>query len=264
MHTQSAFCRASQRRKPFAQADRMPLRFNVITRNILKNVRKHSRYPPADVSAFRQEFIAFSIASGVLRFGSFVTKSGRTTPYFFDAGLFNTGARLGRLAEFYAAAINEAGIGFDMLFGPAYKGIVLAAATAVALARDGRDVPYAYNRKEAKDHGEGGTVVGVPLAGRVLILDDVMTAGTAARESAAIIRAAGAAPAGVVVCLDRMERGTGDLSAVQDVERNLALPVIAIATLDDLVSYLRSVPEHEDALRAIAAYRKQYGVAAHA
>jgi orotate phosphoribosyltransferase len=227
---------------------------------MLKDGSEISLRQTARVSAFRQEFIAFAIASGVLRFGSFVTKSGRTTPYFFDAGLFNTGARLGRLAEFYAAAINEAGIAYDMLFGPAYKGIVLAAATALALAREGRDVAYAYNRKEAKDHGEGGTVVGAPLSGRVLILDDVMTAGTAARASSAIIRAAGATPAGVVVCLDRMERGTGDLSAVQEVERNLSLRVIAIATLDDLLEYLRNAPQHGDVLHAIAGYQKQYGI----
>ncbi|MGH8697122.1 MAG: orotate phosphoribosyltransferase, partial [Burkholderiales bacterium] len=172
----------------------------------------------------RRSFIAFAIDCGVLRFGSFLTKSGRSSPYFLDAGLFSTGASLGRLAEFYAAAIRASGVAFDMLFGPAYKGIALATATAVALAREGRDVPYAYNRKEAKDHGEGGVVVGAPLAGRVLMIDDVMTAGTAVRESVAIIQAAGAVPAGVAVCLDRMERGTGELSAVQEVERRHGIP----------------------------------------
>ena len=210
------------------------------------------------------DFIAFAIESGVLRFGRFVTKSGRPSPYFLDAGLFNTGARLGRLAEFYAAAIRASGVPYDMVFGPAYKGIALAAATAVALSRSGRDVPYAFNRKEAKDHGEGGAVVGAPLAGRVLIIDDVMTAGTAVRESLAIIRDAGAVPAGVVVCLDRMERGTGRLSAVQEVESRHGIPVIAIATLDDLIGYLQGAPRFEEDLRAIADYRRQYGVFGHA
>jgi len=212
----------------------------------------------------RRSFIAFAIECGVLRFGSFVTKSGRSSPYFLDAGRFNTGATLGRLAEFYAAAIRRSGVAFDMLFGPAYKGIALAAATAVALAREGRDVPYAYNRKESKDHGEGGVVVGAPLAGRVLMVDDVLTAGTAVRESLALIAAAGAVPAGVVVCLDRMERGTGELSAVQEVERRHGIPVVSIATLDDLVGYLEDAPRYEESLRAIAAYRKQYGVSSHA
>jgi orotate phosphoribosyltransferase len=214
------------------------------------------------VSDYRADFIRFCIANGVLRFGTFVTKSGRTTPYFFNAGLFDTGGRLDRLAEFYALAIRQSGVAFDMLFGPAYKGIVLVAATAMALARIGRDVPYAYNRKEAKDHGEGGTVVGAPLAGRVLIVDDVMTAGTAVRESVALIRAAGARPAGVAVCLDRMERGTGNLSAVQEVEREYGMPVVAIANLDDLLGYLRGEPQYEENLRAISAYRQQYGASA--
>jgi orotate phosphoribosyltransferase len=231
---------------------------------MLKYVGNSTRAPSASVTDFRREFIAFAIASGVLRFGSFVTKSGRTTPYFFDAGLFNTGGRLGRLAEFYADAIGASGIAHDMVFGPAYKGIALAAAVAVALARRGRDVPYAYNRKEAKDHGEGGAVVGAPLAGRILIVDDVMTAGTAVRESVALIRAAGATPAGVAVCLDRMERGTGTLSAVQEVREQFGIPVVAVATLDDLLGYLEGEPQHEEVLRAIAAYRRQYGVSHHA
>jgi orotate phosphoribosyltransferase len=223
-------------------------------------------HTPATVDELlqRRDFIAFALECGVLRFGTFVTKSGRPSPYFFDTGLFNTGARLGRLAEFYAAAIRASGAAFDMVFGPAYKGIALATATAVALARPGRDVPYAYNRKEPKDHGEGGVVVGAPLAGRVLVIDDVMTAGTAVGESLAIIRAADAVPAGVVVCFDRMERGTGELSAVQEVAVRHRIPVIAIATLDDLVRYLQDVPQHEESLRAIAAYRKQYGVSTHA
>jgi len=232
-------------------------------RNILNCVEKSDSRQAAAVNDYRAEFIAFCIANGVLRFGSFVTKSGRTTPYFFNAGLFNTGGRLDRLAEFYALAILRSGLTFDMLFGPAYKGIVLVAASAMALARAGRDVPYAYNRKEAKDHGEGGTVVGAPLAGRVLVVDDVMTAGTAVRESVALIRAAGAQPAGVAVCLDRMERGKGNLSAVQEVEREYGMPVVTIANLDDLLGYLEGEPQYEENLRAIAAYRQQYGVSAH-
>ncbi len=235
-----------------------------MTRNMLKSAGKISIPRNVGERLDRRSFIAFAIDCGVLRFGSFLTKSGRSSPYFLDAGLFSTGASLGRLAEFYAAAIRASGVAFDMLFGPAYKGIALATATAVALAREGRDVPYAYNRKEAKDHGEGGVVVGAPLAGRVLMIDDVMTAGTAVRESVAIIQAAGAVPAGVAVCLDRMERGTGELSAVQEVERRHGIPVIAIATLDDLVGYLQDTPQREESLRAIAAYRKQYGVSNHA
>jgi len=235
-----------------------------MTRNIMKSVEKLKAAQSAAVTDYRPAFIAFSIECGVLRFGSFVTKSGRTTPYFFDAGLFSTGARLGRFVEFYAAAVRASGLAYDMLFGPAYKGIVLAAATAVALARAGHDVPYAYNRKEPKDHGEGGAVVGAPLAGRVLIIDDVMTAGTAMRESVSIIRAAGATPAGIAVALDRMERGTGELSAVQEAQRAYGIPVIAIATLDDLLEYLKGAPQYEENLRAIAAYRQQYGVSTHA
>jgi orotate phosphoribosyltransferase len=212
------------------------------------------------VTDHRRAFIEFCLDSGVLRFGTYVTKSGRPSPYFFNAGLFNTGARLDRLAEFYALAIRGSGLAFDMVFGPAYKGIVLAAAAAMALSRHGVDVPYAYNRKEEKDHGEGGAVVGAPLAGRVLIIDDVMTAGTAVRESVAIILAAGAQPAGVAVCLDRMERGAGALSAVQEVRQQHGIPVVAIATLDDLLGYLQGEPRFEEDLQAIAAYRQQYGV----
>jgi orotate phosphoribosyltransferase len=230
---------------------------------MLKSVDKLESPRAVTETDQRRAFIDFALASGVLSFGSFVTKSGRTTPYFFNAGLFNTGARLGRLAEFYAHAIRASGIAHDMVFGPAYKGIVLAAATAVALARSGRDMPYGYNRKETKDHGEGGSVVGAPLAGRVLIIDDVMTAGTAVRESVSIIQAAGAQPAGVVVSLDRMERGAAELSAVQEVQREHGIPVIAVATLDDLIEYLRSAPQYEESLRAIARYRQQYGVSTH-
>lgn len=229
-------------------------------RNILNYAEKFGTLQGAAVTDYRRDFIAFCLESGVLRFGSYVTKSGRPSPYFFNAGLFNTGARLDRLAEFYALAIRASGLAFDMVFGPAYKGIVLAAAAAMALARHGRDVPYAYNRKEEKDHGEGGVVVGAPLAGRVLIVDDVMTAGTAVRESVAMILAAGAQPAGVAVCLDRMERGAGALSAVQEVQAQHGIPVVAIATLDDLLGYLQGEPRYEENLQAIAAYRQQYGV----
>ena len=213
---------------------------------------------------FRQEFLAFSIECGVLRFGQFVTKSGRNTPYFFNAGLFNTGERLGRLAGFYARAILDSEVKYDMLFGPAYKGIVLASAVAVALANAGIDLPFAYNRKEAKDHGEGGSVVGSPLAGRVLIVDDVITAGTAVRESLDIIRAAGATPAGVAVSLDRMERGQGELSAIQEVRQKHGLAVVTIATLDDLLGYLQDHPELRQNVAAIQAYRDLYGVSHHA
>src|SRR3954462_9518120 len=188
------------------------------------------------------DFIGFSVDSGVLRFGEFKTKAGRLSPYFFNAGLFDDGAKLGRLAEFYAGRILDSGIAFDMLFGPAYKGIPLAAAVGVELARRGRNVPYAYNRKEAKDHGEGGSLVGAPVRGRVLIIDDVMSAGTAVRESIAIIRAAGATPHAVAIALDRQEKATEDgadvdHSAVQYVRNQLGLAVVAIATLDDLLNY---------------------------
>jgi orotate phosphoribosyltransferase len=208
---------------------------------------------------FRREFIAFCVESGVLRFGTFVTKSGRETPYFFNAGLFNTGAKLGKLAKFYAKAIGASGVPYDMLFGPAYKGIVLAASTAIALSEHGSDMPFAFNRKEEKDHGEGGRIIGSPLRGRVLIVDDVMTAGTAVRESVGIIRASGAEPCGVVICLDRMERGTTALSAVQEVEQHMRLPVIAIATLDDLLGYLGADPTAREHQLAIEAYRAKYG-----
>ena len=260
MHAISALCLESQVRKPFAAAERMPLRFTVTTRNILKLAEKKVAPGILAVPDYKSAFIRFCIECGVLRFGTFVTKSGRVTPYFFNAGLFNTGARLDRLAEFYAHAIRFSGIAYDMVFGPAYKGIVLASSTAMALSRHGPDVPWAFNRKEAKDHGEGGAVVGTPLAGRVLIVDDVMTAGTAVRESVQIIRAAGATPVAVAICLDRMERGTGALSAVQEVRETYGIPVLAIATLDDLLAYLEDAPGYEASLEAIAAYRQAYGV----
>ena len=215
------------------------------------------------MSDFRREFIRFCIDCEVLRFGSFVTKSGRTTPYFFNAGLFNTGSRLDRLAEFYAKAVIASGVEFDMLFGPAYKGIALAAATAMALARSGRDVPFAYNRKEAKDHGEGGNMIGAPLEGRVLVIDDVMTAGTAVREATAILEANDAELAGVAISLDRMEKGSGTTSAVQEVRLQFGVPVIAIATADDLLAYLKNEPKLAQHLDEIEEYRRQYGAVDH-
>jgi len=208
-----------------------------------------------------RDFIAFACQQGVLRFGEFKTKAGRLSPYFFNAGLFNDGASLGRLADFYARSILASGLGVDVLFGPAYKGIPLAATTAVALAGMGRNLPFAFNRKEAKDHGEGGTLVGAALTGRVLIIDDVISAGTSVRESVELIRAAGATPAGVVIALDRQERGLGALSAVQEVERSYDMPVVAVATLADLIDYLRGQPELERMLPAISRYRDDYGVA---
>ncbi|MFY9261410.1 MAG: orotate phosphoribosyltransferase [Gallionella sp.] len=209
---------------------------------------------------FRQDFIRFAVQQKVLCFGEFQTKAGRLSPYFFNAGLFNDGASLRNLSQFYAQAILAAELPFDMLFGPAYKGIPLAAGTAIALAEQGRNVPYCYNRKEAKDHGEGGTTVGAKLQGRVLIIDDVISAGTSVRESITLIRAAGAEPCGVVIALDRMERGTGALSAVQEVEQHYQLPVIAIATLDDLLNYLQGEAQMQQNLQATQSYRDQYGV----
>ena len=210
---------------------------------------------------FRQDFLQFALARDVLRFGEFVTKAGRKSPYFFNAGLFNDGASLRRLGEFYAQALLTSGIGCDQLFGPAYKGITLAAATAIALAAMGHNLPYSYNRKEAKDHGEGGTVVGAPLAGRVMIVDDVITAGTSVRESVELIRAHGATPAGVLIALDRMERGQGATSAVQDVSDRYGIPVVAIANLDDVMAFIAGRAELSAMRPAIAAYRERYGAA---
>jgi orotate phosphoribosyltransferase len=209
---------------------------------------------------FSQEFIAFACDKGVLRFGEFKTKAGRLSPYFFNAGLFNDGASLARLADFYAQAILASGIAFDMLFGPAYKGIPLVAAIAMKLAERGRNLPFAFNRKEAKDHGEGGTLIGAPLAGRVLIVDDVISAGTSVRESVEIIRQGGATPAGVAIAIDRQERGTGTLSAVQEVEQSLGMPVIAVARLTDVIDYLAGQPALEQNLAAVRRYRETYGV----
>ena len=209
---------------------------------------------------YKSRFFELALDKGNLRFGRFTLKSGRISPYFFNAGGFDDGASLAELARCYADAIVHSGVAFDMLFGPAYKGIPLAAATAVALHdHHRRNVPFAFNRKEAKDHGEGGLIVGAPLSGRVLIIDDVISAGTSVRESIGIIRAAGAEPAAVVIALDRQERGTGALSAVQEVEREYGLPVAAIVRLDQLVEYLAEAPEMHEALAAIRAYRERYG-----
>ena len=227
---------------------------------------------PADAPLLAQDFVKFAVESGVLRFGEFKTKAGRVSPYFFNAGLFDDGAKLGRLAEFYArrllAARANEGLEFDMLFGPAYKGIALAAAVAVELARRGSNLPFAYNRKEAKDHGEGGTLVGAPVRGRVLIIDDVISAGTSVRESIAMIRAAGGTPHAVSIALDRQEKasepggGEAARSAIQYVERELGLRVAAIAMLSDLLHYLET--NADPALRAhharVGAYRERYGV----
>jgi orotate phosphoribosyltransferase len=221
---------------------------------------------PTDATLAR-EFVQFAVQSGVLRFGEFKTKAGRLSPYFFNAGLFDDGAKLGRLAEFYARRLQASGLQFDMLFGPAYKGITLAAAVAVEMARRGRNLPFAYNRKEAKDHGEGGTLVGAPVAGRVLVIDDVISAGTSVRESIAMISAAGATPSALVIALDRQERATDNgadapWSAVQYVHRQLHMGVAAIATLQDLLLFLQGA--QDPALAAFAgpvqAYRDRYGV----
>lgn len=209
---------------------------------------------------FRQDFIRFAVRQKVLRFGEFQTKAGRLSPYFFNAGLFNDGDSLRNLSQFYAQAIQASQIPFEMLFGPAYKGIPLAAGTAIALAEQGRNVPYCYNRKEAKDHGEGGITVGAKLQGRVLIIDDVISAGTSVRESIELIRAEGATPCAVVIALDRMERGLGALSAVQEVRESYGIPVIAIATLTDLLDYLLGEPEMTENLSAVQAYRDLFGV----
>jgi orotate phosphoribosyltransferase len=216
----------------------------------------------------RQEFIQFAVEAGVLRFGEFVTKAGRTSPYFFNAGLFNQGGTLAKIADFYAQTLIDSGVQFDMLFGPAYKGITLASATAVALANKGRDVPFAFNRKEAKDHGEGGTIVGAKLQGRVVIIDDVISAGTSVRESVDMIRAAGATPCAVLIALDRMERSGKDdalsaYSAVQEVSNTYDMPVISIGNLSDLFEYISNGgtgSEQAQYKDAIAAYRKRYGV----
>ncbi len=212
------------------------------------------------MDSFRQDFIRFAVQQNVLRFGEFQTKAGRLSPYFFNSGLFQDGIALRTLCQFYAQTILNSKIEFDVLFGPAYKGIPLVAGTSIALAELGRNVPYCFNRKEVKDHGEGGTTVGAKLQGRVLIIDDVISAGTSVRESIELIRAAGAIPCGVVISLDRMERGQGDLSATQEVKRDFDLPVISIAALDDLLGYLQGQADLVQNLHAVQTYRDRYGV----
>ena len=210
---------------------------------------------------FRQDFLRFALECDVLRFGEFKTKSGRLSPYFFNSGLFNTGESLLKLGRYYADAALASGIGFDMTFGPAYKGIPLVSALAIGLAEKGHNLPYSFNRKEAKDHGEGGLIVGAPLAGRVLIVDDVITAGTSVRESVEIIRAHGAVPAGVLIMLDRKERGTGTQSAVQEVVATAGIPVVAIASLPDVMELVSATAALAEYKEKIEAYRESYGVA---
>lgn len=213
------------------------------------------------MKAYQQAFIEFAIEQGVLCFGEYTLKSGRISPYFFNAGLFQTGASLSKLGTFYAQAIVDSGVEFDMLFGPAYKGIPLVSVTAMALyEQHGRDYPYAFNRKEAKDHGEGGSIVGAPLAGRVLLVDDVISAGTAIREAAGIVQGQGAQLAGVAISLDRQERGQGDQSAVQEVENKLGLQVSSIVGLKEVIQHIGGQIEDEALLAAIKTYRERYGV----
>jgi len=213
------------------------------------------------MQAYQQEFLDFAIDVGVLRFGEFTLKSGRISPYFFNSGLFDTGASLARLGRYYAQAIIDSDIEFEMIYGPAYKGIPLAASLAIALAdKYDRDVPYCFNRKEVKDHGEGGMIVGAPLTGRVLIIDDVISAGTSVRESVDIIRTAGATPAGVVIALDRQERGQGETSAIQEVEKDYGLQVTSIVRLQELAEFLNEKGDQAEALKAIESYREKYGI----
>ena len=212
------------------------------------------------MSDFRQDFLHFALEQNVLKFGQFTTKAGRQSPYFFNAGLFNDGYSMLQLARFYARSIIASEVKFDMLFGPAYKGIILAAATAMMLAEQGINVPYAYNRKEAKDHGEGGILVGAPLQGKVLIIDDVISAGTSVRESVQIIQQFGASPAGVAIALDRMEKGNNHTSAVEEVQQQYQIPVIPIATLDNLLQMLESENSLAEYRQPVANYRQQYGV----
>ena len=208
---------------------------------------------------FRQEFLAFALARDVLRFGEFITKAGRKSPYFFNAGLFDDGESLRRLGHYYAEALLASGIAFDQLFGPAYKGITLAAATGIALAEKGHNLPFSFNRKEAKDHGEGGVIVGAPLKGRVVIVDDVITDGGAKREAIELLRAHGANPVGVLIAFDRMERGRGEQSAIAELQEEFGIPVLAIATLDDLTEFIAAQPGMAHMSSAVASYRQQYG-----
>lgn len=210
---------------------------------------------------YQKEFLDFAIEHNILQFGRFELKSGRISPYFFNAGLFNSGATLSRLGDFYAQALARSGLNYDMLFGPAYKGIPLVTATAIALARNQRiDVPYAFNRKEAKDHGEGGSLVGAPLQGEVVIVDDIITAGTAIKESMALLRASGARPVAVLVGIDRQEKGTGELSAIQEIERDYSVKVISVIGLDDIVEYIKGQEGLHEQLRWIETYRDEYGI----
>ncbi len=209
---------------------------------------------------YQQQFIEFAIRRNVLRFGEFTLKSGRTSPYFFNAGLFNTGEDLLELSKAYAAALQRSGLNYDIIFGPAYKGIPLATVTAMALAAEGTNKPFAFNRKEKKDHGEGGNIVGAPLQGKVLIVDDVITAGTAIRESMELIRDAGAEPAGVLIALDRQEKGAGELSAIQEVKQEFGIPVVSIIRLDQVLDYLQNRPDFAGHAQKVAAYRDKYGV----
>lgn len=212
---------------------------------------------------YQREFIEFALEHEVLRFGKFTLKSGRASPYFFNAGLFNTGERLAGLGRFYAAAIDRSDVGFDVLLGPAYKGIPIASATAVQLSEQfGRDVPWCFNRKEPKDHGEGGLIVGSPLEGRVLVVDDVITAGTAIREVMEIVEAAGAQVAGILVAVDRQERGRGELSAIQEVERDFGVPVLSIIDFGQIITYVEETGQHAEHLAAIRSYRDEFGIVA--
>lgn len=214
------------------------------------------------MKAYQRQFIEFALEKQVLKFGEFTLKSGRISPYFFNAGLFNTGRDLARLGQFYASALVDSGVEFDLVFGPAYKGIPIATTTVVALSENHDvDIPYCFNRKEAKDHGEGGSLVGSPLQGKVMLVDDVITAGTAIRESMEIISAHNASLVGVLISLDRQEKGRGELSAIQEVERDFGCNVVSIITLDDLITYLAEKPEMADKLSAIQAYKQQYGIA---
>jgi len=212
------------------------------------------------MQAYQQEFLEFAISQKVLRFGEFTLKSGRKSPYFFNAGLFNTGKALAKLGQFYASAIQASGIDFELLFGPAYKGIPLVATTAIALSEQHqRDLPYAFNRKEIKDHGEGGNIVGAPLAGRILLIDDVISAGTAIREAVEIIQSADATLAGVIIALNRQERGKTELSAIQEIEQQYKIPVISIVNLEDLITYIEQNSDKQKHLSAIQEYRDKYG-----
>ena len=235
--------------RPFLTAERIPFKFNETILNMTSQIFS------------KVEFIEFTLKANVLRFGDFTTKAGRQSPYFFNAGLFTDGVAIAKLGQFYAQAILNANIEFDMLYGPAYKGITLSASTAIALAGFNRNVPFAFNRKELKDHGEGGLTIGAPVSGKVLIVDDVISAGTSVRESIEVIEATVATPCGIVISLDRQERGTGAESAIQQIQRDFGLPVINLFCLDDLVDYLSQKPEMANNLSRVCKYREEYGAA---